>query len=173
MKSLVLITATMMPILGFVGAEINVAVDSNCAPSGAHLQTGTLNCQCQPNHSVSCNGFQLCGVGKTNAALSLSGTYTATVQCTNPGGNVVEAHSNPTTSSKSGSAASTKNGCMVVSPLAISQPSDADFEAQATCPNGKWSKSVESNTVALSGFTYTFTFAGFPSTCPYITITGC
>jgi hypothetical protein len=49
-------------------------------------------------------------------------------------------------------------------------PSASDFEAMATCPNGNWTKELESGTVTLSSFTYTLTFAGFSG--PYITITG-
>jgi hypothetical protein len=40
----------------------------------------------------------------------------------------------------------------------------------ATCPNGNWTKELESGTVTLSSFTYTLTFAGLSG--PYITITG-
>jgi len=49
-------------------------------------------------------------------------------------------------------------------------PSDAQFEAAATCPNGNWTKSVQGGSITLSSFTYTLHFAGF--TGDFITITG-
>jgi hypothetical protein len=37
------------------------------------------------------------------------------------------------------------------------------------CPNGKWTKSVQETSIAIVGYTYTLTFAGFSGA--YITIT--
>jgi len=51
-----------------------------------------------------------------------------------------------------------------------SVPTNAAFEANATCPNGNWTKETLVSSITLSSFTYTLTFAGFNS--PYITITG-
>ena len=44
------------------------------------------------------------------------------------------------------------------------------FEAQATCPNGNWTKELLGGTITLSTFIYTLHFVGF--TGNYITITG-
>jgi len=49
-------------------------------------------------------------------------------------------------------------------------PTAAQFEAQATCPNGNWTKELLGGTITLTSFTYTLHFAGF--TGNYITITG-
>ena len=49
-------------------------------------------------------------------------------------------------------------------------PTNAQFEAQATCPNPNWTKSVRGGTITLTNFTYTLHFAGF--TGDFITITG-
>jgi hypothetical protein len=110
-------------------------------------------------------------VGNTNASASLFATYTATVECRNHGGQIVEvkaqAESAPVTTGR----LSPKNGRLTVPPLESSPvPTAAAFEAQATCPNGNWTKETLTGTIALSGFTYTLTFAGFST--PYITITG-
>ena len=42
--------------------------------------------------------------------------------------------------------------------------------ASATCPNGNWTKNVDTSTVALTGYTYTLHFVGY--TGDYITING-
>ena len=66
---------------------------------------------------------------------------------------------------------SPKNGRLSVPSLSSSPvPTAAQFERQATCPNGNWTKELEDGTIALSSFTYTLHFAGFTGT--YITITG-
>ena len=57
-----------------------------------------------------------------------------------------------------------------MTPIEREPPTDAAFEANATCPNGNWTKETLHSTITLSSFTYTLTFAGFTS--PYITITG-
>jgi hypothetical protein len=49
-------------------------------------------------------------------------------------------------------------------------PTDAAFEANATCPNGNWTKETLDSTITLSSFTYTLHFDGFQG--DYITITG-
>jgi hypothetical protein len=142
------------------------------APTGTHVQTGTPSCSVDPNTLlVTCSSYELAGVGNTNASATLDATYTATVQCRNHGGQIVDvksqAEATPTTTGQ----LSPKNGRLTVPSLDSGPvPSAADFEAMATCPNGNWTKELLSGTVALSSFTYTLTFAGFNG--PYITITG-
>jgi len=66
---------------------------------------------------------------------------------------------------------SPKNGKLTVPSLNSSPvPTNAQFEAQATCPNPNWTKSVRGGTITLSSFIYTLHFAGF--TGDFITITG-
>ena len=57
-------------------------------PTGAHLVTGTPTPSCTVNAdlSVSCNSYEIAGVGNTNATADLSATYSATIDCFNPGG---------------------------------------------------------------------------------------
>jgi hypothetical protein len=141
------------------------------APTGTHVQTGTPSCSVDSNGLVTCSSYQLAGVGNANATGSLDATYTATVQCRNHGGQIVEVKSQAESAPTSTGSLSPKNGKLTVPSLTSGPvPSAGDFEAQATCPNGNWTKELEGGTVALSGFTYTLTFAGFSG--PYITITG-
>jgi hypothetical protein len=66
---------------------------------------------------------------------------------------------------------SPKNGKLTVPSLNSGPvPTNAQFEAQATCPNPNWTKHVRGGTITLSSFTYTLHFAGF--TGDFITITG-
>src|SRR5215216_3313560 len=72
--------------------------------------------------------------------------------------------------------------CRVLIPTLNSGPipSDATFEALATCPNRNWTKDVVEGSKQIQSFTYTVTFgtiqpngtfvAAFPG--PYLTITG-
>jgi hypothetical protein len=153
-------------------AAITTTINPANAPTGTHLQTGTIGCTVDPTTQlVTCSSFELAGVGNANATGSLSTTYTATVQCRNHGGQIVEVKSQLTTAPVSTGSLSPKNGRLAVPPLASSPvPTAADFEAQATCPNRNWTKELLGGTITLSSFTYTLTFAGFTS--PYITITG-
>jgi len=139
------------------------------APSGTHLQTGTIDCT-EGAAGVSCTTYELAGVGHTNAVVSLAATYSATIQCTNRGGELVEAHDDSVTEVTSASLTSSKNGRLAVPALTSTAPTDAEVLAQADCPNPNWTPSVQPGSVTLVSWTYTLTFAGFTS--PYILITG-
>jgi hypothetical protein len=98
-------------------------------------------------------------------------TYSATVDCTNKGGNLVPVKSSAQTAPTTTGSLSPKNGRLSVPALTSGPvPTDATFIANATCPNGNWTKSVAPGTITLSSFTYTLHFTGF--TGDYITITG-
>ena len=153
-------------------ATITTTFNAAAAPNGTHLQTGTIGCTVDPGTLlVTCSAYELGGVGNADAKATLNATYTATVQCRNHGGQIVDvksqAESAPTTTGK----LSPKNGRLPV-PLLSSGPvpSASDFTAMATCPNGNWTKELLNGTVALSSFTYTLSFKGFNGA--YITITG-
>jgi hypothetical protein len=142
------------------------------APTGTHLQTGTIGCAADSTTQlVTCSSFELAGVGNANATGALDTTYSATVNCTNKGGMLVPVKSSVQTAPVTTGSLSPKNGRLSVPSLSSSPvPTAADFEAQATCPNGNWTKSLQGGSITLSSFTYTLTFAGFSG--PYITITG-
>ena len=141
------------------------------APTGTHVQSGSPTCLVGSNNLVTCSTYELAGVGNANATGSLDATYTATVQCRNHGGQIVEVKSQAESAPTTTGSLSPKNGRLTVPSLNSGPvPSAGDFEAMATCPNGNWTKELESGTVTLASFTYTLTFAGFSG--PYITITG-
>ena len=132
-------------------------------PSGGHLQSGTVFCVVGSDLSVTCStgNYQINGIGNTNATADLSATYEATVDCTNRGGNLVEVKSQATGAGDTDVTFKSKNGALTVTPITASTPTDAAFEASATCPNGNWRKSVAPGDPTLVSFTYTLTFAGF------------
>ena len=168
----VLLAAVAMLMLGITAsAQAATTINPAAAPTGTHLQTGTIGCSVDPGTQlVSCTAFELAGVGNSNAVGTLSTTYSATVQCRNHGGQIVEVKSQPTTAPATTGNLAPKNGRLNVTALSSSVPTAAQFEAQATCPNGNWTKELLGGTITLSSFTYTLHFVGF--TGDYITITG-
>jgi len=153
-------------------ASATTTINPAAAPTGTHFQAGTsATCSVDSSGLVTCSSYQLNGVGNSNATGSLSATYSATVDCTNHGGNLVPVKSSAQTAPTSTGSLSPKNGSLIVPSLNSGPvPSDAQFEAAATCPNGNWTKSVQGGSITLSSFTYTLHFAGF--TGDFITITG-
>src|SRR5512133_233667 len=168
MRRIGIITAFSMLLLAVSAsvalAAITTTINPANAPSGTHLQTGTIGCTVGSNLSVSCSGYELGGVGNTNAEVSLTASYSATIDCTNHGGNLVESHTSTFSDSSTATVASTRNG-----QLRVPAQSASAFNAPQVCPNPNWTPSIRSGTLVLETFTYTLTFAGFSS--PYITIT--
>jgi hypothetical protein len=151
-------------------ATITTTFNPAAAPTGTHVQTGTPSCSVS-GLAVNCTGYELAGVGNANATGSLVASYSATVDCTNKGGNLVPVKSTAQTAPTTPGSLSPKNGKLSVPALSSSPvPTDEQFEAAATCPNGNWTKSVAGGTITLTSFTYTVHFVGF--TGNYITITG-
>jgi hypothetical protein len=134
------------------------------APGSSHLTSGSPSCTVNANLSVSCSAYVLGGVGNTNADVSLTANYTATINCTNHGGNLVETHTTSFSAGDSTTVASSRNG-----QLRVPSESANPFSAPQVCPNPNWTPSIAPGTLVLTDFTYTLTFAGFNS--PYITIT--
>jgi hypothetical protein len=112
------------------------------------------------NLNVDCAAYVLGGVGNTNATVSLVATYSATIDCTNKGGNLVESHTSDFTASSTATVASTRNGQLTV-PTRSASP----FSAPQVCPNPNWTPSIRAGTLVLEEFTYTLTFAnsGLPT----------
>jgi hypothetical protein len=153
-------------------AAIATTINPSAAPTGTHLQTGAIACAVNPTTQlVTCTQFELAGVGNANARATLNATYTATVQCRNHGGQIVEVHSQDVTVSASTGTIEAKNGRLTVPQLTSAPaPTAAQFEALATCPNPNWTAEVLASSISLASFTYTLTFVGFDD--PAITIIG-
>jgi hypothetical protein len=135
------------------------------APGSSHLTSGTPECIVSAALDVDCSAYVLGGVGNTNAAVSLVANYSATIDCTNKGGNLVESHTSNFSDDSSTSVTSSKNG-----QLSVPAQSTSAFSAPQVCPNRNWMPSIRTGTLTLNFFTYTLTFAGFPA--PYIKIEG-
>jgi hypothetical protein len=132
-------------------------------PSGGHLQSGSVFCVVANDLSITCSStgtYTINGIGNTNANASLSASYSATVACTNKGGNLVEVKSQPETAPVSSGTLRAKNGSLTVTQLVAGVPTQQQFFAAATCPNGNWTKSLEPG-ITLVSFEYTLTFVGF------------
>lgn len=134
------------------------------APGSSHLTSGSPQCVVDANLNIDCASYVLGGVGHTNADVALSGTYSATIDCTNHGGNLVESHAATFSAGSSDTLTSSRNG-----QLRVPSESARPFSAPQVCPNPNWTPSIRPGTLVLETFTYTLTFAGFGS--PYITIT--
>lgn len=172
MKRFALVIATALLFVGFAPSAASAATvfDPSAAPTGTHVQRGTPSCDIV-NGVVTCSSYELAGVGNANAQATLTARYTATVQCRNHGGQIVEVKSQVTGATASTGDLSPKNGRLTVPELSSSTvPTNAQFEASATCPNGNWTKETLTGTITPTGFTYTLHFVGY--TGNYITITG-
>jgi hypothetical protein len=151
-------------------AVTTTTINPAAAPTGTHFQVGNATCTVS-NLLVTCSSYELAGVGNANATATLNATYTATVQCRNHGGQIVEVKSQAAAAPTTSGQLQPKNGRLQVPSLNSGPvPTAATFEAQATCPNGNWTKELLGGTITLSSFTYTLHFTGF--TGNYITITG-
>jgi hypothetical protein len=141
-------------------------------PSGGHLQSGSIFCVVGSDLSITCSTaeYKINGIGNTNANALLDANYSATVDCTNKGGNLVEVKSQPETAPASSGTLRAKNGSLTVTPITTSAPTAQQFFAAATCPNGNWTKSLAGGSVTLESFTYTLTFVGFAT--PAVSLSG-
>ncbi len=143
----------------------------NTAPAGAHYANGSSEPTCSVSGlTVNCTGTAISGVGNMDADLVLSVAYSATVQCRNKGGQLVEVKTQFTTASSSDSDTRLRNGTLTVSPTSVTGPSDADFKSRATCPNGNWTKELVAGSPLVTGYRYTLTFKGLIDAA--ITVTG-
>jgi hypothetical protein len=176
MKRLGIVTAFTMLLLALTASVAFAAVAPGTytpnagsfnpanAPGSSHLTSGTVQCVVNDARDINCSAYVLGGVGHTNATVSLTANYSATIDCTNNGGNLVESHTANFSADSKATVASTKNGQLSVPAQSVSGFSTAP----QVCPNPNWTPSIRGGVVTLNSFTYTLTFAGFTSA--YITI---
>jgi hypothetical protein len=148
------------------GPSFLTIFSSSTAPTGAHYANGSFEPVCgQSGLAISCSGTQINGVGNTNANLNLSVAYLAVVDCRNNGGKIVPVKAQLTSAAAVSLDIAAKNGALVVPSIATDEedvPTAAEFEAQAVCPNGNWTREAREETIGTSGFVYLLTFVGFP-----------
>lgn len=140
--------------------------DDTQAKNGVHLQTGTPQCTVAADLTVSCTGYELGGVGNTNADVELSATYVADVLCNNPAGpknrnNDIEAQQQILNATTSLNNLRAKNGRLDVPPVMVGPDTGTN-----PCPNGNWT--AEYVNLELVSFVYTLTFKG--ESGAYITV---
>jgi hypothetical protein len=179
-KRVGIITAFLMLLMA-LSASVALATSTTTinfanAPMGTHFVQGTPAPTCTVTATtVTCptEAFELAGVGNTNATATLTAEYSAIVDCFNPGvnpNNPVESHTQTVSVESTSGLLSPKNGRLTISPLTVTAPTAADFQALATCPNPNWTAVVRPGSIELVSFAFTVTFEGFSA--PAITITG-
>src|SRR5919197_2679584 len=83
------------------------------APGSSHLTSGSPSCTVNADRSIDCSAYVLGGVGHTNADVLLTASYTAIVDCFNPGtnpNNPIESHQTSFSPTSRATVVSTKNG---------------------------------------------------------------
>jgi len=152
-------------------AAWGITVFQDRAPTGAHYRQGASEPVCTISGlAVNCTGTKIAGVGNNDADVNLTVTYSATVQCRNHGGQIVDVKTQSTVSTPApDETTALRNGTLVVDAFGTSNPpTTQSFLDMASCPNGNWTK-VLLGTPTVSSFTYTLTFQGY--TAPAITVT--
>ena len=149
--------------------SLTTVFSSETAPNGAHYANSAFEPVCTVlGLTLSCTGSQINGVGNTNADLLLSVVYTATVRCRNHGGKIVDVKTQVVDDGAIDTDLAPKNGNLVVPAIDVAEgeaPTDADFLAQAVCPNPNWTKLLLEGTPAIESYSYTLTFVGFAKAC--------
>ncbi|MBP1206194.1 hypothetical protein JOD97_004267 [Duganella sp. 1411] len=166
MNKLSIFSLTLAAALAAPIASAGVVFNSSTAPSGAHLSQGSPQPSCTVDPAtliVSCNAYQIGGVGNTDANLVLSATYSATVTCTNNGGKLVNVKTQTTVANSGDALTDLRNGTLYVSAISVKPPTTQAFLDAATCPNGNWTKNLANGSPALSSFSYSLTFVGYPA----------
>src|SRR6266576_5004167 len=119
MRRLGIITALSMLLLALTASVAFAAVapgtytptagsfNSANAPGSSHLTSGSPSCTVNANRSIDCSSYVLGGVGHTNATVDLAASYSATIDCTNHGGNLVESHTSNFSADSTATVAST------------------------------------------------------------------
>ena len=147
------------PALDVSPGTYSATINGSFAPSGAHLQTGSIGCTVNTDFSIDCTNFQLAGVGNTNVLVILLALYTATIDCNNPGNNrnnPIEVHTTEFAASSILTVNSTKNGR-----LSIPNREADPFAVAQGCPNPNWRPEIRDGSLRLLGFRYAVVFAGF------------
>jgi hypothetical protein len=168
MRRVGLITVLSISLMALSASVALAATTINPAnaPSGTHLQAGSIGCTVGTDGlTVTCTAFELAGVGNTNADVLLTATYSGVVDCRNHGGNVVESHQTTFSVESGGTVRSSRNGRLRVPAQSVSP----DLDLAEPCPNPNWTPEFHAGSPTLDSWTYTLTFAGF--TGAYITIT--
>ena len=84
---------------------------------------------------------KIAGIGNQDVTVVVSASGTATVVCTNPGGNVAPGQTQEVTTTGSQTITPVKNGNVVFS-VTTAEPQQPTDATDAGCPNDKWTASI-------------------------------
>ena len=130
MKRIVVLMATL------VLAIFGIAVAPAYAQSGHFVGTPTCS---DEGLTVLCEG-KVAGLGGTTFEITVAADGIATVECTNPGGNVAPGQDTAVSvSGSSGPLATPRNGQFRFS---LESDSPAPLPATPTCPNNQWTPEI-------------------------------
>jgi hypothetical protein len=121
-------------VLGVVAAAALAFPTSASAQSGHFVGTPTCT---DEGTTVECRG-KVAGLGSTTFEITVEAPGTATVECTNPGGNVAPGQTFDTTvAGTSGPLATPRNG-----QFRFTVESDTPVAPPGSCPNPMWTAEV-------------------------------
>jgi len=113
------------------------ALAARTTPTGNASFMEGPNCTETASGDVTCTGL-ITGLGSDDADVSLTTFGTASVDCTNPGGQLVEAQADTSPSTETQTNLQPENGR-----LAFSITADAPTTlAENPCPNGNWTATI-------------------------------
>ncbi len=173
MRKVEIIGVSSMLLVAFAASvalaqEFTGTLNEENAPRGTHFVTGTPTPTCTVSGTaVSCNSYELAGVGNKNATANLVASYSAIVDCNNPGNspnNPIESHETTFSTSATSGQIEPKNGRLLVPALSVDAPADPVLTPEqeaALCPNPNWRAEIRAGSLELTSFAYTVTFEGF------------
>jgi hypothetical protein len=157
-------------LTGSLAVSSALAFTGNTAPAGAHYRQGYSEPFCALDGlGVSCTETAIAGVGNTDADAVLSIAYSATVQCRNRGGKIVEVKTQSVATVGGDDITELRNGTLYVSAISVGGPSNESFLGSAVCPNGNWTKLLLGSP-SITSYVYSLTFHGYDQ--PAILIEG-
>ena len=149
----------IIAVLSLLIVAISAAVAQAANP---HVVTGFPEPGCiVTGTTVDCTSTELAGVGNNNAVVTLSATYSGTVECNNPGenpNNPIEVHETTFDVVSSSGIIEPKNGRLVIPALSASPRGLTPEEEATLCPNPNWEADLLEETIQLVSFTYTIDF---------------
>jgi|SRR5215203_607217 len=147
--------------IGIIAVLSLLVVALAAVPALAARETPTGNAQfmegptCTENAAgdVSCTGL-ITGLGSDDVTASLTTFGTASVRCTNPGGQIVEAQATTEPANTTISGLRPENGRLVFSITALAPTT----LAENPCPNGRWDATILD--VEITSYQLTFSQLG-------------
>ena len=143
----------MPRLIALAGMTLTLLVLSATVALAQHFQGAEPTCSVTGT-TVTCTGSDIAGLGNDNVRAELIATYSGVIECTNPGGQVVEAHETTFSTESDTGVLRSKNGRVLVPQTSVSGPTELTRDEERTfCPNPQWDAALTD--VELESFTYT------------------